>query len=89
MLTTLRNELDSLDSQISKLLIKRLNVTKQIGKYKKDKGWKSITDTERERIVIDKAIVCTDNVDEKEAIKAIYKVIISEGKKLQERILNK
>ncbi|MFW6065173.1 MAG: chorismate mutase [Candidatus Natronoplasma sp.] len=49
-----RNRIDQIDEEILKLLEERVAVAKEIGKIKREKGI-SITDTYREKVVLDRA----------------------------------
>jgi len=50
----LRERIDQIDEEISKLLDERIAVAKEIGKVKREEGI-PITDTHREKIVLDRA----------------------------------
>lgn len=89
MLNELRSKLEIIDDKISDLLVERLEVSKLIGIEKKKSGWQYSTDKEREKIVINNVLSHSDDEQTKEALKEIYKTIINEGKKIQDRILNK
>ena len=89
MLNELRSKLEIIDDKISDLLLERLEVSKLIGIEKKKSGWQYSTDKEREKIVINNVLSHSDDEQTKEALKEIYKTIINEGKKIQDRILNK
>ena len=89
MLNELRSKLEIIDDKISDLLVERLEVSKLIGIEKKKSGWQYSTDKEREKIVINNVLSHSDDEETKEALKEIYKTIINEGKKIQDRILNK
>jgi len=75
----LRKEIDKIDSQIVKLLDKRIKLSKQIGEYKKKNNLK-ITDSKREKEVL-------KNVKKKSKNSAfvlkLYKLIIRESKRKQ------
>lgn len=89
MLNELRSKLEIIDDKISDLLLERLEVSKLIGIEKKKSGWQYSTDKEREKIVINNVLSHSDDEQTKEALEEIYKTIINEGKKIQDRILNK
>lgn len=73
-ISTLRKKIDKLDEQIIKMLRKRAELVKAIGKIKKTKNEK-ISDKERENEILEKM--------KNEYEKNIYKTIIKESKKLQ------
>jgi len=53
MIDRLRKEIDSVDSQILKLIAKRMKISKKIGAWKKKNSMK-VVDLQRERKVLDK-----------------------------------
>lgn len=50
----LRERIDEIDEKMLKLLDERVAVAKEIGKMKRERGV-SITDTDREKVVLDRA----------------------------------
>jgi len=73
-LENLRKDIDEIDAQIIALLEKRLNIAKNIIKFKKD-----VTDTTRENEILTKI--------KSEYIKDIYKTIFENSKKVQRKTL--
>ena len=73
-LQNLRNEIDKVDKSIGDLLLKRMELVKEIGKIK-EKGDISIVDTEREIDILSRF--------EEKYVKEVFKKILSESKKLQ------
>ncbi|MCX7641161.1 MAG: chorismate mutase [Elusimicrobiales bacterium] len=53
LILKLRNEIDIIDNKLIKLLIKRLNIAKKIGKFKKENSI-PIKDTKRENHIMKK-----------------------------------
>ncbi|NGX63055.1 MAG: hypothetical protein KR126chlam6_00461 [Candidatus Anoxychlamydiales bacterium] len=73
-LENLREEIDEIDDQIIDLLERRLNIAKDLIKYKKN-----VTDITRENEILAKI--------ESEYIKNIYKTIFENSKKVQRKNL--
>ena len=88
MLSQFREKLDCIDKEIAELIIQRLDISKQIGTEKKHNGWSAPTDKTREEAVIANVCAYASDSQYKETLKNIYEVIISEGKKYQDRIIN-
>lgn len=84
----LRREIDSIDTELTSLLEKRMGVSAQIGEYKKERGLK-VYDAVREREVISKNLSRLN--DEKLApyIENIYNCIMTESKKKQSDLSKK
>ncbi len=86
-LDDLRNQIDTIDNQLLKLLNQRMEVVKEVGKYKeKTKG--AIYRPEREKAIIDRLSKQSDGLLTKEAIEAIFMEIfaVSRNLELPERI---
>ena len=77
-----RNIIDNLDKDIGALLNERLNACKEIGKLKKEKHI-AVTDSSREKEVLENVAVAGDCEDNRKAICDIYKKIFMETKALQ------
>lgn len=75
-----RQEIDKIDSQISKLLQKRAEKSKLIAKIKKEKNTK-IIDKNREKQILEKF--------DTEFEKAVFKKILIESRKIQREALTK
>lgn len=76
----LRKKIDKIDSQIFRLLKKRFGLSKEIGKYKKEKGF-FVKDKEREKEIINKAL--KKSRLGKKFILSFYKLIFKESRRLQ------
>jgi chorismate mutase len=76
MIEKIREEIDSLDIQIQKLLEKRLKLALQTLKYKK-----KISDKKREKEILEKISSIY--------IKDIYKAILKNSKKYQKDLIEK
>jgi len=83
VLEKLRNEIDSIDDEIVKLLRKRLNISYKIGKYKTKKNMK-IYDRKREIEIYNKINEKAEknNLDER-FINKIFKIIIRDSRERQ------
>ncbi len=75
---TLRNKIDDIDNEIISLLDSRFELSKEIGKEKAKENI-SIADQNREEEILAK----TEKTKNKDAIKATYKTIFEQSKKLQ------
>lgn len=78
----LRQEIDEIDSSLTTLLEKRMNVSGKIGEYKKNKGLK-IFDAAREREVIEINLSRLDDASLSPYIENIYRCIMDESKRKQ------
>ncbi len=74
----LREEIDQIDKQIVKLLIIRMNISKEIGE-KKEK----VTDKSREMKVILNVLNTSEEKIDPVFLREIYESIIAESKRLQ------
>jgi chorismate mutase len=83
-LQDLRKEIDTVDSEIVRLIVERLRIAEEIGREKKKDG-KRIIDCDREQIVMRniKRFAVANGVDEKD-IEAIYTQIINASRKTEE-----
>ncbi len=81
-LADLRKEIDTLDWQISKLLVQRFTITAEIGKVK-EKLCIPVTDTNRENDVLEKIISEHKNTQSVSSLANIFKCIINESKNHQ------
>tara|TARA_B100001996_G_scaffold103129_2_gene77463 strand:- start:13315 stop:13578 length:264 start_codon:yes stop_codon:yes gene_type:complete len=77
----LRNEIDSIDDRIIKLLEERSLVSKYIGKIKQSSG-KEVLDSEREKEIIDRLALNTKILNKK-SLHLIFKNIFKVSRKIQ------
>lgn len=84
----LRKEIDTIDNQLTSLLERRMNVSTQIGEYKKERGLK-VYDAVREREVIAKNLSRLHDTALSPYIENIYTAIMSESKKKQSDLSKK
>lgn len=85
-LSEIRQEIDSVDSQIVELYKKRMGLALEVAKYKIDNN-KPILDSTREKEKIEKAkAMVSDNFD-KEAVADLFRQIMASSRKLQYRFM--
>lgn len=81
----LRREIDKIDTDLTALLEKRMNVSGAIGEYKKANGLK-VFDSARERKVISKNLSHLQDESLSPYIEKIYTIIMDESKKKQKAL---
>ncbi|WP_180964013.1 shikimate dehydrogenase [Haloimpatiens massiliensis] len=79
----LRDEIDDIDKEISKLLEKRMNVVKKVALYKKSKDV-ALLDNKREEEVLNKNLEYINNNEISTYIREIFMKIMGESKKYQD-----
>ena len=82
LLSELRDDVDKVDSRISKLLIERLKLSIAIGTIKKTLGMKTY-DAEREYEIDRNINQITENPEIKKSLQRIYERIIDESRAIQ------
>jgi chorismate mutase len=82
LLTKLRNEVDKVDAEIIDFLIKRINLSVEIGKIKRSLALKTY-DAEREKEIDNNIDRLSENPDIKKSLKRIYERIIDESRAIQ------
>lgn len=86
MIDDLRKEVDKLDSELVKLLAKRINLSVQIGHEKKAAGTEVHQKT-REMTVLDSAKLQADSLGLSNAfVTDIYSIIFTESRRLQSEL---
>ena len=83
-----RKIINGLDDQIMDLLVQRLVIVKDIGKYKKENNL-PILDQKREKKIFDKIDEKYSNVENNQFLKKIYSNLMSETKEIQKEIFIK
>ena len=78
-----REDLDVIDSQIAELLKRRVQIAREIVRYKLENGC-AVTDLDREQAIIDRVLSNTENVISRDAIYKIYNLIFKEAKDKRE-----
>lgn len=82
-----RNRIDLIDDSIQKLFIERMELVKEIAKYKKANGL-NVLDSKREEEIIEKNLSKINNPDLKEYYKELFLKMLEISKTYQERILD-
>ncbi len=85
-LQDLRNEIDSIDRQMTELFEKRMEISRKVAKYKISTG-KKVFDKEREKKVIEKAKDMTHNDFNRHGIEELFQQIMAMSRKLQYQLL--
>lgn len=83
-LKELRKQINEIDDEILSLYLKRMNISKQIGQYKKEHNL-PIYDSKREEELINNLLNKIDNNELKENYKKIIQLILIESKNQQEK----
>jgi len=83
-LTNLREQIDALDAQITRLLCERLNTVKIVSEYKKSHGFEILQES-REAEVLEKIAENINNPEYQEYILEIYAAILKTSKDFQEK----
>ncbi len=76
----LRYRIDSIDKKLIKLLEKRFELSKKVGKYKKENKMK-VQDKEREKEILDSRLKMTKMNDK--FVKGVFELIMKESRRLQ------
>lgn len=83
-LKDLRNEIDKLDDELVPLLLKRMDISRQVAEYKFERGI-PVLNEEREREVLE--LVAKDCGEQGEAIKTVFSSIMDASRALQHKII--
>jgi len=82
-LDNFRKEIDKINLQIMGLLKKRIKISKEIGKYKKQNGL-SILDAKREQKIYNKLKIYADEKGlDRKFVEDLFKLIIKQSRKEQ------
>lgn len=85
-LDTLRAELDSIDAQLTALFLRRMDVTAQVGAYKRERGI-PVLDAGREKEVLAKKAALTSDPARKADVTALYESIMAISRRQQRRLV--
>ena len=85
MLENLRKEIDECDSEIIRLLKRRMEISKAIGAIKKENNL-PLYDRRREEALMEKLEGMSSEILSKETIDNIYREILFASKELQNRL---
>lgn len=80
MIDSLRKEIDAIDNEMMKLLVKRFEITKKIRRYKKENKLPVMDKAREEHIVQEKT---GSSGLPRKFIKDFYKVIFEESRRIQ------
>lgn len=81
-LTELRQEIDKLDGQLAGLFLKRMDVCREVGEYKKANGL-PVLDAQREKELLAAKAALTDDPDSRRALRSFFGAVMSESRALQ------
>lgn len=82
LILKIRNDVNRLDAELIEILIKRINLSNEIGRIKKTGGLKTY-DAPREREIDNNIDKLCENPDIKKSLKRIYERILDESRALQ------
>ncbi|MGN0457424.1 MAG: bifunctional chorismate mutase/prephenate dehydratase [Eubacterium sp.] len=83
-LKELRNEIDKLDDELVPLLLKRMDISRQVAEYKFERGI-PVLNEEREREVLE--LVAKNCGEQGEAVKTVFSSIMDASRALQHKII--
>lgn len=83
-LESLRQEIDSLDDRIQRLLVQRMKLTDEVGRVKRNEQ-RAVLDNHREQMIY-QHIAATYTDDEAQSLQRIYERIMEESKVRQHRM---
>ena len=83
-LKELRNKINEIDEELLSLYLKRMDISKQIGQYKKEHNL-PIYDSKREEELINNLLNKINNNELKDNYKKIILLILDESKNQQEK----
>ncbi|PHQ79719.1 MAG: hypothetical protein COB66_06280 [Coxiella sp. (in: Bacteria)] len=83
-----RDAIDTIDADVIALLNKRALLSFEIGKLKHDNGNTSIKDASREQVIIDNLTNTSNGPLHAEQISALYHLIFSQSRQIQEDLKN-
>ena len=84
-ITSLRNEIDSLDKEITALLIKRMGVSAQVAQYKIENDL-PVLDKSREEALLNK--IASLSGDMAEYTLQVYREILRQSKEYQKKLMS-
>lgn len=82
MLDKYRSEIDDIDARLAGLLEERLEVSRRIGEYKRERGM-PITDAAREEQVLNQAVSVTRGMENKPYAARVWRLIMEIGRDIQ------
>ncbi|WP_394405135.1 chorismate mutase [Streptococcus sp. 20-1249] len=87
-LNLIREEIDALDQELVALLEKRMDLVTQVVAYKKENG-KTVLDSKREEMVLQKVANRVQNSDYTSTIQATFADIMAQSRRYQSQKLNR
>ncbi len=87
-LSEMRKDMDRIDEGLKALFLERLEVSREIAHYKKEKGLQ-IYDRAREEEKLDMLSKDCDDPFRKESVRELFSFIMGISKKLQEQTINR
>ncbi|MBY5034869.1 chorismate mutase [Streptococcus gallolyticus] len=87
-LNLIREEIDALDQELVALLEKRMDLVTQVIAYKKENG-KTVLDSKREEMVLQKVANRVQNSDYTSTIQATFADIMAQSRRYQSQKLNR
>ena len=83
-LLELRNEIDNIDEQLIPLLLKRMNISQQVAKYKVERGLPVLNEQREQEILDNVAKKCGE---QGETIKTVFSATMDASRALQHKII--
>ena len=83
---TLREQLDQIDRKMMGLLAERMDVARQIGRWKMERGL-PVLDTAREEQVLESRAAMVSDPEMQERVKTLFRDIMAMSRAEQEKIL--
>ncbi|MFI3313377.1 MAG: prephenate dehydratase domain-containing protein, partial [Eubacteriales bacterium] len=87
-LQTLRQEIDSIDQEITALLERRMDVCTDIGAYKLSQGM-PVLDSNREAVVLEAKAGLVENPEKIKDVQAVFETIMGCSRRQQQKLMNK
>ncbi len=81
-LTELRCGIDEIDGELTKLFLRRMDLCKEVGAYKKANGL-PVLDTEREKELLDAKAALAGDAELAQSVRALFSAIMAESRALQ------
>ncbi len=87
-LNVFRNKLDEIDEELVKLLVKRLNVSKEIAVYKSQQDI-AVRDKGREKEIISNRIKDIEDIDISNEVEEVLQSILASSRSIQTKTIEK
>ena len=86
-LDTLRSEIDEIDTQLTALFLRRMDVTARVGAYKQENGL-PVLDEAREQEVLARKSVAVSDTARRADVTALYETIMGLSRRQQRNLVN-